>query len=100
MAEELLIAFTHKEVAEALVIRHGLHEGIWGVYLEFGIGAGNFVTGPEDMVPSAIVPVLKIGLQRFPELNSLSIDASKVNPGEEVKAPQGAAERSRGKKRA
>jgi hypothetical protein len=98
MAEELIIAFTHKEIAEALVLRHGIHKGIWGVYVEFGIGAANVGSGPDDILPSAIVPVLKIGLQRFPELNALSVDAAKVNPGAAVKA--GAAERSRSKKQA
>src|SRR5882672_8755522 len=97
MAEDLLIGFTHKEVAEALVLRHGLHEGIWGIFVEFGIGAINFGPNSEDIHPAAIVPVIKIGLQRFSELNALSVDAAKVNPQATVRA--GTTERPRGKRR-
>jgi|ERR1700674_2262363 len=79
MAEETRqIAFTHKEVAEVLVRHQGLREGIWGLYVEFGLGAAN--VGPsENLNPVAIVPVLKIGLQRFPEINNLSVDAAQLD---------------------
>lgn len=74
------ITFNHKELAEILVKHQGIHEGIWGVYIEFGLKGANI--GPDDnnVNPSAIVPVLKIGLQQFNQENSLSVDASKVNP--------------------
>jgi len=100
MAEDLLIGFTHKEVAEALVLRHGIHEGVWGIFVEFGIGAINFGPNSEDLLPAAVVPVLKIGLQRFPELNALSVDAAQVNPPARATVKAGATERPRGQKRA
>lgn len=80
MAEATLIKYSFKELAELMVKDQNKHEGYWGVYVRFGIGAAN--TGPSDtdLRPSAIVPILEIGLQRFDELNNLSVDAAKVNP--------------------
>jgi hypothetical protein len=82
MAEVKTYIFNHKEVAEALVKKQDLHEGIWGIYIEFGISAGNVSNQPDqaDMTPAAIIPILKIGLQRFDKENNLSVDAAKVNP--------------------
>ena len=73
--------FSHKEVAEALVKQQDLHHGIWGLYIEFGIGATNIKQpGSEDLTPAAIVPVVKVGIQKFEEENNLTVDAAKVNP--------------------
>jgi len=72
--------FTYKDIAEALVKQQGIHEGIWGVYVEFGIAASNIGQTPQDMLPAAIVPVVSIGIQTFPEENNLTVDAAKVNP--------------------
>lgn len=77
------LTFSYPEIAEALVKREGIHEGLWGIYVEFGIGAAN-VNGPNDpdgkLVPAAIVPVVRMGIQKFKEENSLTVDAAKVNP--------------------
>lgn len=97
MAEEISqVAFTHKEVAEVLVRHHGLKEGIWGLYVEFGLGAGN-IGPPNELVPTAVVPVLKIGLQRFPQVTNLSVDAATINPGSSTAIGPGAGHK--GKKR-
>jgi hypothetical protein len=82
MAEAKNYMFTYKEVAEALVKAQDLHEGLWGVYLEFGIGGGNIPAGPDNqtLVPAAIIPILRIGIQRFDQPNSLTVDAAEVNP--------------------
>ena len=82
MAETKQIAFTHKEVVRALVKQEGIHDGIWGIYVKFGIAGANIGASDSDMMPSAIVPVLELGLQRFPKENNLSVDASIVNPKE------------------
>jgi hypothetical protein len=73
--------FDYKEVAAALVKQQGLHEGLWGIYMEFGIGAGN-IPGPSEntMFPTAIVPVMKIGIHRFDTPNPLTVDAAEINP--------------------
>ena len=80
MAETEKIAFTHKEVVGALLKQQGIHEGIWSLYVEFGLGAVN--VGPSDgsLLPAAVIPVLKIGIQKADKVNSLSVDAAQVNP--------------------
>jgi hypothetical protein len=87
MPETPIIVFNYREVAEALVKSQNLHEGHWGIYIEFGIGAANIAQAPNGgiMLPAAIVPVNKIGIQRFPQPNSLTVDAAVVNP--EIEKP-------------
>ena len=45
-----------------------------------GIGAANAGASATDLRPTALVPVVEIGLQRFDDLNNLSVDAAIVNP--------------------
>ncbi len=81
MAEQRQITFTHKEAAEALINHYGLGEGLWGLYIEFGISGANIGTdpaNPENIFPAAIVPIVKIGIQRFDQPNSLTADAAEV----------------------
>jgi hypothetical protein len=80
MAETKQIAFTHKEVVEALLKQQGIHEGIWSLYVEFGLGAVNVGASEDSLLPAAVIPVLKIGLQKADKVNSLSVDAARVNP--------------------
>jgi hypothetical protein len=72
--------FTHRELAEILIKHLDIHEGLWGIYVEFGIGAMNIGQGLNDVLPAAIVPIVKLGLQRFGEPSNLTADAAKVNP--------------------
>ena len=76
MAEPQAFKFTYQELAALMVRELGLSEGLWGVYLKFGIAAGNVGSGPEDLRPTAIVPVLEVGLQRFSEPSNLTVDAA------------------------
>ena len=85
MPETKSISFTHKEVVEALIRYNDLHEGLWGLFIEFGLGAANVGSEPGDLLPAAIVPVKKIGLQRFNEPNNLTVDAAEVNPEPKAK---------------
>ena len=81
MPELKSVVFSHKEIAEALIRQTDIHEGWWGLYVEFGIAGANIAPSPEgDLTPAAIVPILKLGIQRFDKPNSLAIDASKANP--------------------
>ncbi len=84
------ISFSHKEVVEALVISSGLHEGIWGLRIEFGIKGANIGTTEEpgeDVIPAAIVPIIGIGLQRFEKESTIAVDAAVVNPARESDDP-------------
>ena len=80
MAQPTQIVFSHKEVIEALLRKQGIHSGIWGMYIRFGLKGANFGTSPEDVLPTAIVPILEIGVQRFEEESNIAVDAAKVNP--------------------
>ena len=80
MAESSQFTFSHKEVAEALVKQQGIHKGVWGILVKFGISGANIGVNDSTLVPAAVVPVLEIGLRVFDEENSLSVDAAKVNP--------------------
>jgi len=80
MAEPTQIVFSHTEVVQALLKQQQIHEGIWGIYIKFGIKAANVGMSPSDLLPAAIVPVIEIGLQKFDEENNLAVDAAKVNP--------------------
>lgn len=84
MPQATQIAFKHKELAELLVKSQNIHEGIWGLFLRFGIGATNVGPSDADLNPAAIVPVLEIGLQKFDKENNISVDAAKVNPKKET----------------
>ncbi len=80
MAEPGQITFTYKEIVEALLKKQRIHEGIWGIYIKFGIRAANMGMSKTDVLPTAMVPVLDIGLQRFDEESNIAVDAAKVNP--------------------
>lgn len=80
MPEIAKVNFSHKEVVSALLKLQGIHKGIWGLYVEFGIGAGNVGPSTDEMQPAAIIPVLKIGLQKFDAITNISVDAAEVNP--------------------
>ena len=80
MPETGLITFTHKELVEILVKSQNLTEGIWQLYMNFGIKAANLGSSEADVLPTAMIPVLQIGLKKVDKENNLSVDASKVNP--------------------
>lgn len=78
------ITLTHKEVTLALIKHQNIHEGIWQLYVEFGISVGNIPVADEKqelrVCPAAIVPITKIGLMKVDKQTPLALDASKVNP--------------------
>ncbi len=76
--EQKPITFSHKEVVVALLKEKGIREGLWGIFMEFGIAGANVGSGPNDINPAAIVPVLRIGLQKFSEPNNLTVDAATI----------------------
>lgn len=78
MAEPKQFTFSYREIAEMMVQRLDITEGLWGVWVNFGIKGANIGAGPDDLVPAAIVPVLEIGLQRFDEPSRLTVDAAEV----------------------
>ena len=80
MAEATTYQFSHQEVVEALIKQQDLHHGIWSLTVEFGLGVANTGPGPSDLNPTAIIPLVKMGLVKSKELTNLAVDASVVNP--------------------
>ena len=82
MPEVQNYSFSFQDIVELLIKKENIHEGIWGIYIEFGLGGANIEREPGSKImhPAALVPIVKIGIQRFQEENNLSVDASKVNP--------------------
>lgn len=85
MPESNQIIFKHKELATLMIKAQDIHEGYWGIFVKFGIGAANMGASPADLLPVAIVPVLEIGLQKFEEETNLSVNAAEVNPAKTKK---------------
>ena len=85
MAEPSMILFSFQEVAELMIKQQGIHDGIWGIYIKFGIGAANASDAAGDLFPTALVPVKEIGLQKFDTPSNLTVDAAKVNPAPKEK---------------
>jgi len=80
MGESAMYVFTYRELAEVLVKRQGIHEGLWGVYVKFTFGAANMADPNGMLMPSAISGIQEIGIQRFDQANNLTVDAAHVNP--------------------
>ncbi len=82
MPETRQVVYTHQEIAEVLVKEQGIHEGLWGLYVEFNISGANINSAPgAPAVPAAIIPLQRLGIQRFDEeVPGLTVDAAVVNP--------------------
>jgi hypothetical protein len=80
MAETKSFALNHKELIEAIIKHQELHEGIWQLYVEFGLAGANVQTGENQVSPAAIVGIKGIGLNKVEAESPIAVDASKVNP--------------------
>lgn len=82
MPETKNYLWDYKELATMLVKDAGVHEGFWGIYLEFTLQGANVPTmaDPNTLLPAAVVFVQRVGLQRFDKPNNLTVDAANVNP--------------------
>ena len=80
MAEVQTYTFEFKEIVEALIKQQDLHEGTWQIYVEFGIAAGNMGPSANELRPSAVVPIQRIGILRVEKETNLAVNAAQVNP--------------------
>jgi hypothetical protein len=80
MPETSQYTFTFKEIVIALIKAQDLHEGIWGLFVNFGLNAQNIGPNEGELRPAAMIPILALGLQKFDKETNLSADAAKVNP--------------------
>jgi hypothetical protein len=67
---------------ELLIKKAGIHEGKWVLAIKFGFSVLNAGPTPEQIVPTALIGIQTIGVQKaLPEApEALLIDASVVNP--------------------
>ena len=83
MAEIVKYTFSHKEVVEALLKQQGIHEGLWALYISSSAWPRANLADPSGsggVVPVAIIPIQKIGLQKGTAEDTITVDAAKVNP--------------------
>ena len=80
MPETPQIVFSYQEVVEALLKKQGIHDGIWGLFFRFGLGAANIGPTESQVNPAAIVSILEIGLQKFEKESNISFNAATLNP--------------------
>jgi hypothetical protein len=80
MPETGQITFSYKEVVTSLIKSQGLHEGLWALFVKFGIAAANVGPNKDELKPAAIIPILEMGLQKADEESNIAVDAAKVNP--------------------
>lgn len=82
MGDPQVITFSYKELATVLIKHQGIHEGLWACTIQMGLNATAIKVGPseDDIVPAAIIPLLKVGIQKQDKPNPLTVDAAEVNP--------------------
>ena len=81
MAEEVVIhLFGHKEIVELLIKRQDIHEGLWCLAVEFGFAAANVGPTPDQIAPSGVVAIVRIGIKQSQTADALTVDAAKANP--------------------
>ncbi len=95
MPENKQIGYSFKELAALMVKDREIHEGFWGIFVRFGISAANAGPSDTDLKPTALVPIVELGLQKFDELNNLSVDAAEVNPLDTSASSRRAAKRAK-----
>lgn len=69
-----------KEVTEVLVKHYGLHEGLYDLYLEYRLGFGNVGLSQDDLLPSAVVGIYKLGVTQVSAMGPMTVDVAKANP--------------------
>lgn len=72
--------FEPKEIVEMLIKKQDLHEGIWGLLIQFKFAAANTGPSENEIYPTAVSSVASIGLQPFRNESNIALDAAKVNP--------------------
>ena len=72
MPETSQYIFSFKEIVTALIKAQGVHEGIWGLFVNFGLNASNVGPSESELRPAAMIPILALGLQKYDKESNLS----------------------------
>jgi hypothetical protein len=81
-----------KDVAGLPVKHYGLHEGLWELALEVGVGVGQFGNAPDMMLPGATFGISRIGLVRAEKEGPKSVNAAVLNPATPRQPSSGASD--------
>ncbi len=74
-----------KELAEILVRHNGLHEGLYNLSIEFRIAVASVGPVQQEALPSGVVSVAKIGLEKTDVMQANTVDAAVANPPKKTK---------------
>jgi hypothetical protein len=75
------ILYELRDVTITLLRANNITSGHWFLAVQFGLGAGYIPLGAGGArLPTATIPVLKIGLMQSEEANDVSVDASELSP--------------------
>jgi len=80
MPEPNNITFSYAEAVTALIKAANIHDGIWALFVRFGLSATNIGESDAMLRPAAIIPIIEIGLQKADKESNIAVDAKKVNP--------------------
>ncbi|MCJ2039059.1 hypothetical protein MKK55_08855 [Methylobacterium sp. J-059] len=99
MAEALQYEFSFKELAEVLIKKQGIHDGIWAIGFNLNIGTGLMGPNQNQSYPSAMVQVTSAILNRVDAgtnpLPPSAVDAGICNPRPSRAVEEGAPTRTR-----
>lgn len=86
MPEPTQYSLTHQELLALIIKSANIHEGQWMLSVNFNFTAANIGSGPDDALPSALVQVSHIAIQKAkPDTPpALMMDAAEVNPAPKV----------------
>ncbi|MFZ6801915.1 hypothetical protein [Undibacterium sp. Di24W] len=84
MAEVIQYLSSVKEMTEIMIKAQGIHEGLWAISIEFGFVATMAGPTPDLILPSGVISVSKIGIQKVDNTFPMHVDAAAVNPAPKV----------------
>jgi hypothetical protein len=81
MSNAIQYQFDLSELAEMLLKKQGIKEGLWSLGAQFSLAAANAGPDPSKVMPSMIVSLDKLRLSRTEDASApLTFDAAKLNP--------------------
>lgn len=70
----------YKELVGYMLKKHGIHNGIWGVYASFQFAAANAKDPTGEVLPGSVAAIKEIGISPYQDESSIAFDAAKLNP--------------------
>lgn len=80
MTESTQIMYDTKKLVSILLKDQGIHDGTWALTVEFVLGVGMSGPNADQIMPTAMASVAKVGISRADEGATFSFDASELNP--------------------